>query len=660
MANYDDIMKALRAADAAGNTEDAKRLAEMAAEAKPSLLGRAARFADDAVRSIASGAVGTFADEFAAGMSSLTGIGGQTKGGYGAQLEAERARDKEIPAAIAIPGQIAGGVATTFLAPVKAAAGAVMGAKAVPAWMRAAGLGGAYGGVYGAGSAEGDLTDRALGAAEGAGFGALAGGATYPVVKGAQAMAGKLKQGIQSRFAPEGAAKTQMRQALERDEMTPAKVEARLRQLGPQATLADAGGENLRGLARAAAGTPGPAKNRASIVLNQRAEREAERIGSALGKLKPTDYSAAEEQFVENLRSRASPFYREAYKTHQQIASPMVDKILDTPAGKDALGRAVKKMQNDMTLVGQTDPELTAALREAVELGQAEAVTGSGVARGLKLRTLDYVKRGLDDMIGAAKQAGEKDDFRILTGLKNSLLKELDTATGGEKSLYAKARKLYSDDAQVLGALENGRDFLKLDREVIRREMGKLSDSAKEAYRSGAVRSLMDKVEMTADTASAARRIFGNSAMRGKIRELFPDEKSYNEFARAMIAEGQFNKTKNFVLGGSPTSPRSEELESLKTGAGNLGAIIGSAIPGGHALVRSGIGRRITESLVGPTPEEYSRYLSQALLSRNQASNLGMLDNLNTLPMMQQFGPQTMNAAILAAGQQGPAMLRGR
>src|SRR3546814_9417357 len=109
--------------------------------------------------------------------------------------------------------------------------------------------------------------------------------------------------------------------------MTPGKVSARLRALGPQATLADAGGENLAGLARAAAGVPGPAKNRAAMTLNARAEGEAGRITQKINKnLKPQDYFGAEDAFLDRLRTNANDLYGEAYRAGQHLESKTLDR----------------------------------------------------------------------------------------------------------------------------------------------------------------------------------------------------------------------------------------------------------------------------------------------------------------------------------------------
>lgn len=59
-------------------------------------------------------------------------------------------------------------------------------------------------------------------------------------------------------------------EAAVRDGMTPADVQARLQQLGPDATLADVGGRNMTQLAAGVANKPGPAAQQAQQVLEGR------------------------------------------------------------------------------------------------------------------------------------------------------------------------------------------------------------------------------------------------------------------------------------------------------------------------------------------------------------------------------------------------------
>ena len=167
---------------------------------------------DDVMRSLAGGASFGLADEFAAYMSTLTGRGGLTEGGtYEQELAAQRERQEAIPAGIAIPGEIVGGVASTIAA-VPAAAAAVparvaQAAKQFPGWAKAAGLGALFGGAYGFGTSEGGLEERGKGTAYGAGLGGVTGGVGYPLMRGAQIGLGKVGTAIKSRVAPESTAR---------------------------------------------------------------------------------------------------------------------------------------------------------------------------------------------------------------------------------------------------------------------------------------------------------------------------------------------------------------------------------------------------------------------------------------------------------------------
>jgi hypothetical protein len=148
------------------------------------------RAVDDFGRSVASGMSFGFADELAAGASSLTGVGAQPggQGDYSSNLAAERGRDEAIPASIAIPGQIAGAL-TTGLGAGRAGLTLLNAAKPTVASMagRGAAEGAAYGALHGAGHAEGGMQERAEGAAWGTLLGALTGG-------GFGAVAGKVAQ----------------------------------------------------------------------------------------------------------------------------------------------------------------------------------------------------------------------------------------------------------------------------------------------------------------------------------------------------------------------------------------------------------------------------------------------------------------------------------
>lgn len=129
---------------------------------------------DAAVRGAADTMTFGLADEFAAGMGALTGIGGEF-GQYGKNLAAQRGIDKydEIQNPYSrLGGQVAGGLATARMLP---SASTITGNV---------GLGALAGGLYGYGSGQDGIANRAENALGGAIIGGVVGGAADAGLKG--------------------------------------------------------------------------------------------------------------------------------------------------------------------------------------------------------------------------------------------------------------------------------------------------------------------------------------------------------------------------------------------------------------------------------------------------------------------------------------------
>ena len=620
---------------------------------------RAAKTADDLVRSIASGATFGLADEIAAGMTTLTGKGKQLGGGetYTENVAAERARDKGVSPYVSIPGEIAGSVGTAFAAaPVFAGTKIAQTVSRLPSWLQSTGLGALWGGAYGAGSAE--EGERLAGAASSIPLGAATGLGMHGIVKGAEAALGGIAKGIRTIRDPEEAAVRKAAEAFNLDETTAARVQARLKTLGPQGMIADAGGENVLGALRGAAGIPGVAKNRVMMSLKGRAEGEGTRIEGAVKKgLQPQDYFAAEDAFLGKLQGPAKEIYQAAYEANPSVMTNKLSGLLRRPVMQSALREASELAGIEGSGIGPISKELTEAARLAAEVGKMKPA--GRVAEGFKLETWDNMKRGLDSMI--EKESNEitgklTNKGRLLAGLKSELTNALDAATGGEKSLYAQARKQYAGDIEVLKALRDGKDFMKHPAEKISRRIGELSDSAKEAYRSGAARAVMDVVGSVPDQASAANRLFGKSITRDKIRAIFPDQKSANEFARTMAAEKRFAETKNYVGSGSRTAPMFAEQQTIQDALGSVGATMASKVPGGHPFIMAKLGRKLINQAF-PQSQEAGAALARILTTRNPAERLFYLDKLRGLgigtPPSRTLDPWTASMIMGLTGQEG-------
>jgi len=207
--------------------------------------------------------------------------------------------------------------------------------------------------------------------------------------------------------------------------------------------IIQAGGKRVSNLGMGAAQYPSGAA-KAGEFFDEATSAAPEKLKGTLAKtISPsTNYSSDVDSILEAGRAKAAPLYNDAFSANQSIQSPIINKILQTPEGKTALGEAVKNMQNEMARVAVPDAEMTAMVKELSDIGMMDAAQG-GIAKGLKLKTLDYVKRSMDDTIKTAIRAGDDGQVRRITALKNSLIGEIDKADKG--GLYAKARSTSGD-----------------------------------------------------------------------------------------------------------------------------------------------------------------------------------------------------------------------
>lgn len=340
-----------------------------------------------------------------------------------------------------------------------------------------------------------------------------------------------------------------------------AEIKGRLAQSSDMAMLPDVTGDEVKGLTRAVGTMTGGAKQIVSDALEGRSEGAVKRVSDALSKnISNVDTYFANLDDMANARaSVAAPMYQKAFQKNQNIMTPEINRIIDTPAGQAALRSAANKMQNDMTLLGVPDKDLA----EQAKLAGTYQPGSRGIASGLKLRTLDYMKRALDDQIGVAQRAGENDNARILTGLKNQLVSSLDradiTSKAGPNSLkpeggmYARARKVYSDSFSLENAQQEGAQFSNRHPEEISKFIANASPSEKEAYRIGIRKNLQDIVNKTPDGVDPAKRIFGNTQKREQLKAAFGDGDNLKEFSSRMKEEIAAAQTKQKVLGGSRT-----------------------------------------------------------------------------------------------------------
>lgn len=424
----------------------------------------------------------------------------------------------------------------------------------------------------------------------GAGIGAFTGFGGALIGKAAGAAGGAVKNvatnAIASKMLPAGQAAEQiLGRALERDRISPEQASQTAgRYSDKDIAVMDTGGANTARLARNVRTMGGEGGEQIDRFL---AERQADQHARVLSDIRQnladgSDAHGITQGLLAQRATTAKPLYDEAFKANQNIASPEIDHILETPAGKQALSEARVLMQNDRSLMGVPDAELR---DQAMEAGQE--VPKGGIASGLKLRTLHYVKMALDDQVGAAIRTGETTRARILTGLKNDFVRAIDeadvTAKAGPNStkaaggLYKQARAAFSGPSQSMEAIDAGGDFLKMRPEEIKAHLADLGESDQDFYRVGAARALQDRVLKAGDNLDAVSRVFGNKNLRSQIETVF-GKGAASKFAEAMTAEKMATATNRFVRGGSQTADKAADISD---GGDVLNDAVHGAIHGG-------------------------------------------------------------------------------
>ncbi len=427
--------------------------------------------------------------------------------------------------------------------------------------------------------------------------------------------------------------------------------------------IADVAGTNVQGRGEAIANAPGPGAQIAENFLRERDKGAGTRtladLNEGLG-VGPSAYRTGQ-AIADRQAAQAAPLYEQAFSQNQAIASPEITAVLDTPAGKAALKAAQVKMQNDQSATGATDtrlpPELKLLLPEGYSMqmgpnGQMTAVRGAPGNQGFNLRTLDYVKRALDDQIGSKLRAGERDDARIMVGLKKQLVdavEKADTtairdADGNitQPGLYNQARTTFAGHANALNAIdEGGKVFSKLP-ENIADEMADLSPNERQLYQLGARDALAKRISETSSGGNEALRIIGNQHVQDQLRPLFPDEQSYRAFIGQAQLESLMYRTGNNTLANSRTQRRAafQAGEGEEAGSAGIGPIARSAVETGAvammhpaaalpALLRTvqQIGKGLSAKFGQPAPQ-VNENIARMLFSSDPTVNAATLDAL--------------------------------
>lgn len=546
---------------------------------------------------IAQGPLLQFADELVGGtMAGIAkGVGADPKYTYEKTRGAVRRAAKDVETEYPFTSTAAQIVPSIFVNPMRAASQipglgkALTKVSKVPVLGRV-GSGLAYGGAYGAGLADNsdDIMSKALSeGAKGAIFTPVMSGGMQILGKGARGMAAA--PGINRMINAPGIgsavdklmglgknslAAGRIGQAIQRDDTTPERMAARLDKLGPEATLADAAGQNTRNLLDTIATMPGKTGNQVeSVIRNRQATRDQRLRGAA-------------EDNMNTSGGRLSDRVASWLNARQREASPLYERAHAMTVDITGMGKMLKAI-NELGGMETARKMATADLRElGINLADKTA----------SVRDLDYIKQGLDQLIAReTKPDGITPLGTRYIALQKQFVAAVDAKTTDRTgaSVYRMARAQFEGPSAMIDAAQKGSNMMTSTADQIRAATRGMTQSELEAYRVGAAEALRVKLGSQAGQTQM-QGMWRDANMRERLQAAFGSPREYRQFAARVAAEERMKRLEQ-VGRGSQTARRLEGMDDVETSNAQdvvnaAAAVAGRAGPGGIArLVDKGL-----------------------------------------------------------------------
>jgi hypothetical protein len=489
-------------------------------------------------------------------------------------------------------------------------------------------IGAGYGGLYGAGTAEGGIGERAVGAGTGALVGAVTGGAVPAITTGATAGARRLadilsvggtKRSIE--FSDE-----KLLQALQRDGLSPKEASKKLaeaRLLGSENVLIADLGENLRGLSYVSQAVPNESRQKVAKKLAQRNIEQAEIIADDLA-IRSKLEGPFSVQYIDDLaaaqQKAANPGYKEAY---QKALPAKAFKDFFTGPRKELMSAAAKDGKRIAAANNVTIPDLGKLLKDENQIKEfMKSKIPTEYLHSMKIGLDSIIDRNTDKITGKVTKYGTS-----VINAKN----QFNEIIGKLNPAYAKTNKQFSDYARLLQAYHVGHGFKNKPTSDLNKFLSKFNEGEKEAFRTGMISSIKDRAESLTSTRNFIPEIFGSKKKQNQLRLAFPGgkegEKAFADFKKIIELEEQKVLTKNRVFGNSATAKNIRELEESGADVGQavdlMARLARGEVLGAAGQVISGVGARVG----GMTPER-ANLIAQRLFTSNPAEQQAILNRL--------------------------------
>jgi hypothetical protein len=282
-------------------------------------------------------------------------------------------------------------------------------------------------------------------------------------------------------------------------------------------------------------------------------------------------------------------------------------------------------------------------------------------------QTLDYVKRGMDDVLEEQRnpitgrlvldEAG-----RAQNGVRGQLLSEVDRLNPD----FAAARQAYAGPMASRDALHRGTDAYRLHPDELGMQVANESPEHLEQMRLGYRGAMVDHAGRVRDNANPWDATLGTPVARQRTQTLYPDNPGAERLFRLLDMEKSLQQTTNAVLGNSRTARNQIADEAfaqspLIEGALHAGAAVatsGASVPGTAArLVGSGLKGRFALGL-GKRAVAKADEITPMLLNTDPAAALAQAFDLQAKrraweTLVDESKPKGLGSILSAVAGQG-------
>lgn len=391
-------------------------------------------------------------------------------------------------------------------------------------------------------------------------------------------------------------------QALQQDKMTVNQIRDAMdtiRKSGykPE-TILEFGGEATKRLGETVSMYPSAAKEAIGMVEERKAG-QAERILTDFQNAFRTNADSVQvtDNLIATRQKTAAPLYETAYSKDVVIGGKELDDFMKLPKFQEAYKKAQALAEYD----GIKLPNLT----------ESDNI--------IDLKTADYIKRGLDDVLFVAKMPTSgigKTELSKLGEKRREFVNFIDSQAPVE---YQQARQVFSGTTSVIDAVEQGKNFFNMEARELKKTYDALSPAEKDGFAIGAYDAIKGKINSGADGVDIVKRTFGSPEKREQIKVLIGDD-AFNTLESQIGRERTMRTTEQMIAGSSRTQPRAVGQQEFEA---DMALIPQKGLVGGAMdyLIRS------TRGLGGITAEK----LAPELFSIDPNVQARLLNRLGTL-----------------------------